>query len=609
MRKNRKIKKKNSKLNKIFLIISSILLLVLLIMVTVLNVVPFKYLIILYTIALLFGALIAFLLLKKNSKIGYGMSVIFIVISIILIYFFNTTYNFLSYFNKDNYKTENFLVIVLEDSYYQKLEDLSDKDIGYVKNNITSIDKALDKINKKINIKNLEYDNYNLVFDDMLAKKLSSSLIEESNYNVLLEENPNYGDKFRIIDTIKIITKIDNKNTSVNVTKNTFNILISGIDTDGEISSVGRSDVNMILTVNPSTKQVLMTSIPRDYYVRLHGTSGYKDKLTHAGIYGIDMSISTIEDLLDVDINYYFRVNFTTLEKVIDALGGVDVYSKYSFVSYIGNYKFYEGYNHMNGNEALGFARERKTLPNGDINRAENQQAVIDGIIRKLTDVSVITKYSSILNSLENTFQTNMTNKDITSLIKMQLNDNASWNITSNVLTGTGSSDYTYSYKGQKLYVMIPDDDSVNSTKNLIDKVKNGTLLESSYDKNASNIKNPNKVYSDNSNSNSNTTDDDKKENNSTTNNVEEKDKNDNQNTNDNNVIADNNTSSDSNNDNDIDNSNINNNNTNNNDIDNSNINDNNTNNNDNGNNNDVTIDDSNDNETSNNIDDNKITE
>lgn len=603
MRKNRKIKKKNSKLNKIFLIISSILLLVLLIMVTVLNVVPFKYLIILYTIALLFGALIAFLLLKKNSKIGYGMSLIFIVISIILIYFFNTTYNFLSYFNKDNYKTENFLVIVLEDSYYQKLEDLSDKDIGYVKNNITSIDKALDKINKKINIKNLEYDNYNLVFDDMLAKKLSSSLIEESNYNVLLEENPNYGDKFRIIDTIKIITKIDNKNTSVNVTKNTFNILISGIDTDGEISSVGRSDVNMILTVNPSTKQVLMTSIPRDYYVRLHGTSGYKDKLTHAGIYGIDMSISTIEDLLDVDINYYFRVNFTTLEKVIDALGGVDVYSKYSFVSYIGNYKFYEGYNHMNGNEALGFARERKTLPNGDINRAENQQAVIDGIIRKLTDVSVITKYSSILNSLENTFQTNMTNKDITSLIKMQLNDNASWNITSNVLTGTGSSDYTYSYKGQKLYVMIPDDDSVNSTKNLIDKVKNGTLLESSYDKNASNIKNPNKVYSDNSNSNSNTTDDDKKENNSTTNNVEEKDKNDNQNTTDDNVTDENNTNSDENNDNenkDKDKDK---------DKDNSNINDNNTNNNDNGNNNDVTIDDSNDNETSNNIDDNKITE
>lgn len=599
MRKKRKIKKKNNKLNKIFLIISSILLLVLLIMVTILNVVPFKYLIILYTIALLFGALIAFLLLKKNSKIGYGMSVIFIVISIILIYFLNTTYNFLSYFNKDNYKTENFLVIVLEDSYYQKIEDLSDKDIGYVENNITSIDKALDKINKKINIKNLEYDNYNLVFDDMLAKKLSSSLIEESNYNVLLEENPNYGDKFRIIDTIKIITKIDNKNTSVNVTKNTFNILISGIDTDGEISSVGRSDVNMILTVNPSTKQVLMTSIPRDYYVRLHGTSGYKDKLTHAGIYGIDMSISTIEDLLDVDINYYFRVNFTTLEKVIDALGGVDVYSKYSFVSYIGNYKFYEGYNHMNGNEALGFARERKTLPNGDINRAENQQAVIDGIIRKLTDVSVITKYSSILNSLENTFQTNMTNKDITSLIKMQLNDNASWNITSNVLTGTGSSDYTYSYKGQKLYVMIPDDDSVNSTKNLIDKVKNGTLLESSYDKNASNIKNPNKVYSDNSNSNSNTTDDDKKENNSTTNNVDEKDKNDNQNTTDDNVTDENNTNSDENNDNENKDK----------DKDNNNIDDNNTNNNDNGNNNDVTIDDSNDNETSNNIDDNKITE
>lgn len=500
-------KKKKKKLNKLFLIINYLLSIVVLLMVSILNILPFKYLIVAFILVIVFNLIISICLLKKK-KIGYLLSIIFIIISGFVIYYLSTTYNFLSYFNKDNYKTETFLVLALKDSDYSKLDDLDSLDIGYVKNEITSINKALDKINKKIDIENIEYDNYHLVFDDMIDKKLTSGLIEESNYNMILEENPNYEDLFKIIDKIKIITKIDNRDGNVNVTEDTFNILISGIDTAGDISNVGRSDVNIILTVNPKTKQILMTSIPRDYYVQLYNTTGYKDKLTHAGIYGIDMSINTIEELLDININYYFRVNFTTLENIIDAIGGVDVYSEYSFVSYIGSYQFYKGYNHMNGNQALGFARERKTLPEGDISRAKNQQAVIDGIIRKLTSFSSITKYSNVINSLKDTFQTNMTNNNITSLIKMQLNDNASWNITSNVLSGTGASEYTYSYKGQKLYVMIPDDSSVNDAIDLINQVVSGQMLDGSYDKEATDIKNPDKVYTNSGNNNSN----DKKE-------------------------------------------------------------------------------------------------
>lgn len=500
-------KKKKKKLNKLFLIINYLLSIVVLLMVSILNILPFKYLIVAFILVIVFNLIISICLLKKK-KIGYLLSIIFIIISGFVIYYLSTTYNFLSYFNKDNYKTETFLVLALKDSDYSKLDDLDSLDIGYVKNEITSINKALDKINKKIDIENIEYDNYHLVFDDIIDKKLTSGLIEESNYNMILEENPNYEDLFKIIDKIKIITKIDNRDGNVNVTEDTFNILISGIDTAGDISNVGRSDVNIILTVNPKTKQILMTSIPRDYYVQLYNTTGYKDKLTHAGIYGIDMSINTIEELLDININYYFRVNFTTLENIIDAIGGVDVYSEYSFVSYIGSYQFYKGYNHMNGNQALGFARERKTLPEGDISRAKNQQAVIDGIIRKLTSFSSITKYSNVINSLKDTFQTNMTNNNITSLIKMQLNDNASWNITSNVLSGTGASEYTYSYKGQKLYVMIPDDSSVNDAIDLINQVVSGQMLDGSYDKEATDIKNPDKVYTNSGNNNSN----DKKE-------------------------------------------------------------------------------------------------
>ena len=500
-------KKKKKKLNKLFLIINYLLSIVVLLMVSILNILPFKYLIVAFILVIVFNLIISICLLKKK-KIGYLLSIVFIIISGFVIYYLSTTYNFLSYFNKDNYKTETFLVLALKDSDYSKLDDLDGLDIGYVKNEITSINKALDKINKKIDIENIEYDNYHLVFDDIIDKKLTSGLIEESNYNMILEENPNYEDLFKIIDKIKIITKIDNRDGNVNVTEDTFNILISGIDTAGDISNVGRSDVNIVLTINPKTKQILMTSIPRDYYVQLYNTTGYKDKLTHAGIYGIDMSINTIEELLDININYYFRVNFTTLENIIDAIGGVDVYSEYSFVSYIGSYQFYKGYNHMNGNQALGFARERKTLPEGDISRAKNQQAVIDGIIRKLTSFSSITKYSNVINSLKDTFQTNMTDNDITSLIKMQLNDNASWNITSNVLSGTGASEYTYSYKGQKLYVMIPDDSSVNDAIDLINQVVSGQMLDGSYDKEATDIKNPDKVYTNSGNNNSN----DKKE-------------------------------------------------------------------------------------------------
>ena len=509
----RKKNKKKMTINKIFIGLTFVLSVILLLMLTVLNILPFKYLGIIYGGTLIFNIIICILLNKKKRKFGYFLSTIFIIVSSIAIYYLGVTNNFLSYFNKDNYKLETYLVLVLKDSNYMELNDLSDEDIGYVKNEITSINKAIEKLNKKVNINNVEYDNYNEAFKDTINHELQSIFIEESNYNMVIEENGDYADMFKILDKIKILTKIDNKKSNVNVAKDSFSIFVSGIDTYGDISSVGRSDVNMIITVNPKTRQMLLTSIPRDYYVQLHGTTGYKDKLTHAGIYGTDMSVETIEDLLNIDINYYFRVNFSTLEKIVDGLGGVDVYSEYSFVSFIGNYQFYKGYNHMTGPQALGFARERKTLPNGDINRAENQQAVVDGIVRKISNFSSVTKYSSLINSLNNTFQTNMKDTDITNLIKMQLSDSRSWNITSNVLIGEGASEYTYSYKGQKLYVMKPDSDSVEDAKKLINDVISGEVLESSYDKNASNVKNPNQVtYSNSDTNNTNVRKDDEEE-------------------------------------------------------------------------------------------------
>ena len=331
------------------------------------------------------------------------------------------------------------------------------------------------------------------MFNYLINKEIDSVLIEESSMALIYEQNEEYNGMFKTIYTINIKTEIE-ITKEADVTNQPFTVYISGIDSYGSIATVSRSDVNMVATINPTTKQVLLISIPRDYYVQLRGTTGYKDKLTHAGLYGVETSVGTLEDLLDVDINYYARVNFSSLEQIVDALGGVDVYSKYSFTSSKatgGTYYFTEGYNHMNGKQALSFSRERKALPGSDRARGINQQAVIDGIIRKATSPAIITGYSKILSSLNGTFQTNMSDNDIQKLIKMQLNDMASWNITSYSLDGTDGSEYTYSYPTQKLYVMNPIEETVTEAQGLIDKVYAGEMLESSYDKEATDVNDP----------------------------------------------------------------------------------------------------------------------
>lgn len=463
------------------------------------NILPLKYFLLVITVMILWLVLLFFLLVFKTKRgknrkrkiSGYVISAFLVVLMGIVFYYLYTTLGFIGGFGNNKYKEENFLILVLQDSQYQKLEDLQDKTIGYVPSTMTKIGEAINELNQKLTIENKTYEQYDKLFEDLMNKMIDSVLVEESYMN-LLKENNEYDDLFRTLYTINIKTEIEMNNTT-DVTNNTFTVFISGIDSYGKIGTVARSDVNMIATVNPKTKQVLLVSIPRDYYVQLRGTTGYKDKLTHAGIYGVETSVGTIEDLLDVDINYYLRVNFSTLEEVIDSIGGVDVYSKYTFttVASTGSYRFYEGYNHMNGKQALAFARERKHLPGGDRTRGANQQAVIDGIVRKATSSAIITKYSKILNALSDTFQTNMDEKDIQKLIKMQLNDMAKWNITSFILDGTDANEYTYSYQHQKLYVMKPKEESVTEAQQLIDKVYSGEMLESSFDDNITDIKDP----------------------------------------------------------------------------------------------------------------------
>ena len=266
--------------------------------------------------------------------------------------------------------------------------------------------------------------------------------------------------------------------SDVDVAEEPFTIYVSGNDSYGEVTlEEGRSDVNILLTVNPNTRQILMTTTPRDYYVELPFGEGCWDKLTHAGNYGIDCSMQTLERLYDVEIDYYLRVNFSGFESIVDALGGVEVYSDYAFTSLHSGYYFDVGYNSVDGAEALAFVRERYAFEEGDVQRGKNQMAMIRAIMDKATSPAVISGYLSLMDSVSDSFITNMPKGSISDLVKMQLNEGGSWNIVSNSVNGYVSEAYTYSDSSQLLSVMMQDEASVQHASELIEKCENGEVL------------------------------------------------------------------------------------------------------------------------------------
>jgi len=265
--------------------------------------------------------------------------------------------------------------------------------------------------------------------------------------------------------TSQFISSLENTSqasTGTVITK-PYIVYISGIDTYGDVSTVSRSDVNIIAVVNPTTKKVLLVNTPRDYYVQLHGTTGVRDKLTHAGIYGVDMSKNTLQDLYGTPIDYTLRINFTSLLKVVDAVGGVDVISDQAFKA--GGYSFVQGVNTLNSKQALAFARERHSFSDGDRQRGKDQQRVIEALITKLSQPSVLVNYQQILASLNGTFQTNASSSEVTGIIRQQLDSIGGWTTESISVDGTGATNITYSTGKQPLYVMEPDVATVNAAK------------------------------------------------------------------------------------------------------------------------------------------------
>lgn len=385
---------------------------------------------------------------------------------------------------------------VTQMAVYVKSDDAADSveaTAGYTYGILSSLDRentdgAVAHLNSQFGteVQTKEYAGLTELADGILNGEVNAMLLN-SGYLSVYEDMDGYTDfstKIKEVGTVDVESTIQSAEESAPIEPITtanggkvYTIYLSGIDTRGEMTAKSRSDVNIIATVNTDTHEILLVSTPRDYFVPLSISGGAPDKLTHAGIYGIDVCMDTLGMLYDIDINYYFRINFGGFVKVIDALGGITVNSDYDFDSKnILGYHFNKGENYLNGEQALIFARERYAFQEGDRQRGKNQMEVIRGVVKKALSPEILTSYSSILSSLDGCFGTNITYEEIAQILQQQLTNGGDWTIISYSVNGTGATEKPYSMS-QKAYVMVPDYNTVDKAKSLMEKVRNGEVV------------------------------------------------------------------------------------------------------------------------------------
>lgn len=445
------------------------------------NIIPTKYLLS-GIIGIVLVNFFLFYLLYKKRKFVQILSVFFLCLfSIIFVlgsYYLFKMNSFIVN-TKVDYDILSYSVLTLNNDRYNNLMDLKDKNILFLDNEY--YEKIKQELNKQITFNEMLKEEFGVLIESLFDGSVDAIVLEESYITIAKDEIEDFFEKVKSIYSFEIQIKAhieDEENKKeLELLTQPFILYISGIDKWGNVDSVrGRSDVNQLVIVNPVTHHILLLNTPRDYYVQLAGTTGLKDKLTHAGIYGIEKSIETLENLYAIDISHYVRVNFNTVVKLVDVIGGIDIYSDKSFQAWT-NKKVYvnKGWNHFGGAEALAYARERFAYTTGDHHRGANQQQVITAIFEKMTKSHIlISKYNSILNALDKSFTTDLSSEEITSIIKYQLDKMPSWKIESIAVTGSGSMDYTHSMGTKyKLYVMEPDKNSIEKAKQKINEVIN----------------------------------------------------------------------------------------------------------------------------------------
>ena len=445
------------------------------------NVLPTKLLFLITIIFVLLDAIFALLLCYYTRAVV--SKIICVVITLVFIfgscmggYYISKTGSLLTNITNVTKHAKNTVsIVVKQSSDIKNKSQLNGLSVGTLRTIGTQgSSKALTELSKDgIVMNQSEYDSLSAMLEAFYNGEVDSIIINESSRSQILdmESYADFDNNTRVVyQTSYKVENTDKANAVSDITSKPFNVLISGSDTRGGFDENGRSDVIMVATINPKTSTILLTSVPRDYYVSTACDAadgcmqGALDKITHTGIHGTNTTKRTVEQLLGIEINYTFKVGFDTVTDLVDALGGVDVYVEPGYAVTNQYFSVHEGVNHLNGHDALEYARERYAYTEGDRQRTKNQQQVLMGIVNEATKPSVITKYASIMDAMANTFSTTMSNEEISDLIKYQINNNPKWKMEQYMVDGTGDT-LMCAELGDAASVMVPDQSTVKLAK------------------------------------------------------------------------------------------------------------------------------------------------
>jgi len=457
-----------------------------------LDVVPNKYIAMLIIVMVLLTAYNISSQFTKAHLFGKILSFFLIIILCTSSVYVYKTSSMLDKISGSETQTNYCSIIVLNTDAAVKLSDAKKYPFGYN----SSVDKstsenAISQINNQLatTLTMSTYKDWDTLVNSLYSGTVKAIILNESYRPDVVAKFKSFGDKTKVIDTIKVETKVD-KNLVKKVITKPFTIYIGGTNQYGAVSSSGLNDVNIIATFNPEKRQILLVTTPRDYFIDIYTLSEKgikKDKLTHAGNFGMDGSLTTLANLYGIDIDYYLRVNFTGAMGIVDALGGIDINSEVAFTTHhdtsIIKYNFTVGLNaNCNGDKTLAFCRERRNFPDGDNQRGRNQTFAIQGILAKAKSPAILTNYASLMDAVSGFFMTSMPKETITALLKDTLNDTTAWNVQMYSVSGfTGPKIRSNLYPNdptlQEMDVTYPDDNSINTAKELMSKIRNGDVF------------------------------------------------------------------------------------------------------------------------------------
>ncbi|MBQ8659891.1 MAG: LCP family protein [Bacilli bacterium] len=438
------------------------------------NYLPTKYVVLLVGILIVFNLIWGLMLFTRKKVINIIAMILVLLYSGVLFVGFvylNKTINIIKQIVTLNEERVNYLVLSSNSDVYTDINSLAGTKVGILQ---VGSEDLIEEFNNKVNVEYVKYTSVGDLIYGIQLGEVSAIIISMTMYDLVLEENPDFEFMVTKLGEFEVVGEPIKIESSIEMGES-FIVYLSGLDTrdTSVIWNAGLSDVNILAVVNPTTHKILLINIPRDYYVQVAGTEGLKDKLTHAGLYGVEASTKTVENLFDINVNAFVKVNFKVLTTVVDEIDGIDVYSDTGFNSFhLRGWYVKKGWNHMDGKKALAYSRERYAYATGDRHRGQNQQDIITAIINKISqNKEYLLKYTDILEAVQPCISTNIEATDIQELVKEQIDTLAPWTVESISVNGTNAYNYTYSFPKQSTYVMIPDQATIDSARARINEV------------------------------------------------------------------------------------------------------------------------------------------